>query len=94
MDENSNVSTNADDNSAPKKLKMSDIINPMIFAGEDPEKIADAVIAQFPEQADKRDNLIKQIKGPRKYNLKRDHPDKFPPEPKTDEAPKEGPSNS
>lgn len=60
-----------------KKPKMSHIMNPMIFAGESPEKIADAVIAVFPEQAERRAELIGLIKGPRTYNLKQKFPEKF-----------------
>ncbi|MCK9543548.1 MAG: hypothetical protein M0R03_16140 [Novosphingobium sp.] len=60
-----------------KKLKMSHIMNPMIFEGRDPEEIADAVIAQFPEKADKRKELIVDIKGPRTYDLKKKYPEKF-----------------
>ena len=47
-------SAKSDKSDKPKKEqgpKMSDIINPMIIAGEDPEKIADAVIEKFPERA-------------------------------------------
>jgi hypothetical protein len=57
--------------------KMSEIINPMIFAGTDAEQIADAVIAQFPDKKDQRDKLIQQIKGPRTYNLWKKSPEKF-----------------
>jgi hypothetical protein len=57
--------------------KMSEIINPMIFAGTDAEKIADAVIAQFPDKKDQRDKLVQQIKGPRTYNLWKKSPEKF-----------------
>ena len=64
----------------PKKEKgpkMSDIINPMIFAGKSREEIADAVIAAIPSKANERNTLIQQIKGPRTYNLKKAHPEKF-----------------
>jgi hypothetical protein len=57
--------------------KMSDIINPMIFAGKSPEEIADAVIAAIPSKASERNTLVQQIKGPRTYNLKKAHPEKF-----------------
>ena len=62
------------------KLKMSHIMNEMIFAGKSPEEIADAVIAAFPEQAkdeQERKKLIGLIKGPRIYNLKKRYPERF-----------------
>jgi hypothetical protein len=60
-----------------KGPKMSDIINPMIFDGKSPEEIADAVIAAIPSKAGERNTLIQQIKGPRTWNLKKAHPEKF-----------------
>lgn len=74
MPEQSNDATTQPTAAGPK---MSDIINPMIFEGVEAEKIADAVIAQFPEKTEERAKLIQQIKGPRTYNLKKKHPEKF-----------------
>lgn len=59
------------------KLKMSHIMNEMIFAGKDPEEIADAVIAAFPDQAQDRKKLVGLIKGPRIWNLKKRYPERF-----------------
>jgi len=49
--------------------KMSDVITPMLLEGKSPEEIADKVIAASPDKAGDRANLIRQIKGPRRYNL-------------------------
>jgi len=49
--------------------KMSDIITPMLLEGKSAEEIADSVIAGSPDKAGDRANLIRQIKGPRRYNL-------------------------
>jgi len=51
------------------KIKMSDIITPMLLAGDDPETIADKVIAADSSRAGERAALLRQIKGPRRYNL-------------------------
>jgi len=59
------------------KQKMSHIMNEMIFAGKDPGTIADAVIAAFPDQAERRSKLIMLIKGPRTWNLKKRYPERF-----------------
>jgi hypothetical protein len=64
---NNSVVPNKTPNSS--SVKMSDIINPLLIAGKDPEKIADKVIEQFPEKKSERDALIRQIKGPRRLNL-------------------------
>ena len=57
---------------APKKINMSGIINPLLLEGKKAEEIADAVIAAHTAdgiEAPDRANLIRQIRGPRKYNL-------------------------
>ena len=89
MEESENTQNNSAEKK-PKQPKMSDIINQMIFDGIGAEKIADAVIAKFPDKyptgdseeekkafAEKRKDLVQQIKGPRTYNLKTRYPEKF-----------------
>ena len=49
--------------------KMSDVITPMLLEGKTAEEIADKVIAASPDKEGDRANLIRQIKGPRRYNL-------------------------
>ena len=53
-------------------VKMSDIIKPLLLDGTTAEKIADAVIAVMPEKAAEKAELVKQIAGPRKFNLIRE----------------------
>lgn len=55
--------------STEPRVKMSDIITPMLLEGKSPEEIVNKVIAADPSKETERANLIKQIKGPRKYNL-------------------------
>jgi len=55
-----------------KKINMSGIINPLLMEGKSAEDIADAVITAHDDigvGAPERVNLIRQIRGPRKYNL-------------------------
>ena len=60
------------DTGKAKKINMSGIINPLLLEGKTAEEIADAVIAAHITEgveAPDRANLIRQIRGPRKYNL-------------------------
>ncbi len=56
----------------PKKINMSNIINPLLLEGKSAEDIANAVITKVTEdgqEAPDKAALIRQIRGPRKYNL-------------------------
>jgi len=53
------------------KINMSSIINPLLMEGKSADEIADAVIKAIPENGNmpEKASLIRQIRGPRRYNL-------------------------
>lgn len=56
----------------PKKVNMSNIINPLLLEGKPAEDIANAVITEVTKEgaeAPDKAALIRQIRGPRRYNL-------------------------
>lgn len=66
------VSAKTEEIIKPKKVNMSNIINPLLFEGKPAEDIANAVITEVTKdgaEAPDKAALIRQIRGPRRYNL-------------------------